>query len=71
MRLKKRQERGNSFDPICLSDVESNDEWIIEKVDPCLPKDTSWMDVHECFQVDEGTNTNKRKRGTFFFLKKG
>lgn len=63
MRLKKRQERGESYDPICLSDMESDDEWITEKEDPYLPEDTSWMDVHECFQADEDTNTNRRKRG--------
>ncbi|KAM7489368.1 hypothetical protein LguiB_026852 [Lonicera macranthoides] len=38
--------------------MESDDEWITEKEDPCLPQDNSW---HECFQ-HEGTSS-KRKRG--------
>ncbi|XVE95423.1 hypothetical protein REPUB_Repub02eG0095700 [Reevesia pubescens] len=45
--------------------MESNDEWIIEMEDPCLPQDNSWMDIHECFDNDElriGTS-KKRKRG--------
>ena len=36
--------------------MKSDDEWITELEDPCLPKDNSWMDVHECFQVNEGCN---------------
>ncbi|KAL6340104.1 hypothetical protein AAG906_038939 [Vitis piasezkii] len=41
--------------------MKSDDEWITELEDPCLPKDNSWMDVHECFQVNEGCN-GKRKQ---------
>ena len=44
----------------CLSDMESDDKWIIEKGynmesddEPCLLEDTSWMDIHECFEVNE------------------
>ena len=62
MRLQKRKEREETFDPICLSDMESDDEWITEKEDACLPEDISWMDVHECFKEDEGVSGNKRKR---------
>nr|KAJ0227509.1 hypothetical protein LSAT_V11C100007330 [Lactuca sativa] len=32
-RLQKRKERGETYDPICLSDMESDDEWITEKED--------------------------------------
>lgn len=67
MRLQKRQERGDSYNPICLSDMESDDERISEKEDACLPKDASWKGVHECFQANKGTSTNKRKKGTIFF----
>ena len=49
----KREENGDSYDPICLSDMESDDEWITEKEEPCLPEDTSWIDIHECFEVNE------------------
>ncbi|KAJ9547525.1 hypothetical protein OSB04_020068 [Centaurea solstitialis] len=63
MRLQKRKERGETYDPICLSDMESDDEWITEKEDACLPEDISWMDVHECFKEDEGVSGSKRKRG--------
>lgn len=62
-RLQKRKDRGETYDPICLSDMESDDEWITEKEDACLPEDISWMDVHECFKEDEGSSSHKRKRG--------
>lgn len=63
MRLKSREEKGDTYDPICLSDIESDDEWITEVEDPCLPVDTSWMDVHESFTLEEGAPIKKRKRG--------
>ncbi|KAL4561073.1 hypothetical protein LXL04_033235 [Taraxacum kok-saghyz] len=63
MRLEKRRERGETYDPICLSDMDSDDEWITEKEDACLLEDNSWMDVHECFRENEGTSRSKRKRG--------
>ncbi|XP_050259839.1 uncharacterized protein LOC126704890 [Quercus robur] len=43
--------------------MESDDEWITEKEEPCLPEDTSWMDIHECFEVNEEGCSRKRKRG--------
>lgn len=46
LRQEKRQERGETYDPICLSDLDSDDEWITEREDPCLPGDHSWMDGH-------------------------
>lgn len=66
MRLQKRKDRGETYDPISLSDMESDDEWITEKEDPCLPEDVSWLDVHECFKEDEGTIASKRKRGMMY-----
>ena len=45
--------------------MKSDEEWITELEDRCLPKDNSWMDVHECFQVNEGCN-GKRKQGIFY-----
>ena len=66
MRHQKRKERRETYDPICLSDKESDDEWITEKEDAYLPEDISWMDVHECFKEDEGFSGNKRKRGKLY-----
>ncbi|GFZ10855.1 ATP/GTP-binding protein family [Actinidia rufa] len=63
LRQEKRQERGETYDPICLSDLDSDDEWITEREHSCLPEDHSWMDIHECFQENEGTSGTKRKRG--------
>ena len=52
------------YDPIRLSDLESDDEWITEREDALLSVDDySWMDVQECFTFDEGPSRNKRKRG--------
>ncbi|XP_057432600.1 uncharacterized protein LOC130725380 [Lotus japonicus] len=65
MRQKTREEKGDNYDPICLSDIESDDEWITEKETPCLPGpgDDSWMDIHESFTLEEGAPSKKRKRG--------
>ncbi|XP_031258298.1 uncharacterized protein LOC116116350 [Pistacia vera] len=62
MGQKLREEKGEAYDPICLLDIESNDEWIMEKEDPCLTDDNSWMDVQECFNIDEGAPNDKRAR---------
>ncbi|KAI3848040.1 hypothetical protein MKW92_026332 [Papaver armeniacum] len=60
----KRNEQGDSYDPICLSDMESDDEWITEKDGASLQPDPTWMDVHDCFQITEAeANKKKRKRG--------
>ena len=40
-RHRKRIEEGDVYDPISLSNMESNDEWITEKEDPTLPEDTA------------------------------
>ncbi|KAG5549646.1 hypothetical protein RHGRI_014825 [Rhododendron griersonianum] len=62
LRQEKRQKMGDTYDPICLSDMESDDEWITEKEGPVLPVDHSLMDIEECFK-DDGTVGKKRKRG--------
>ncbi|KAJ0086542.1 hypothetical protein Patl1_08737 [Pistacia atlantica] len=67
MRQKLREEKGEAYDPICLLDIESDDKWIMEKEDPCLPDDNSWMDVQECFNIDEGAPSNKRAIGISYF----
>ena len=63
MRQKEREQKGDNYDPICLSDLESDDEWIAETEDHVLdPTDISWMDMHKVFEEGEGS-TGKRKRG--------
>ncbi|WOK92884.1 hypothetical protein Cni_G01576 [Canna indica] len=49
--------------------MESDDEWITEREEPCLHDlelqgDKSWMDVQECFNIEEGAPNRKRKRGS-------
>ncbi|KAJ1404578.1 hypothetical protein SESBI_26454 [Sesbania bispinosa] len=63
MRQKSIEEKSDTYDPICLSDIELNDEWITKKEDPCLLVDGTWMDIHESFTFEEGAPTKKRKRG--------
>ncbi|KAJ0038065.1 hypothetical protein Pint_23644 [Pistacia integerrima] len=46
---------------------KSDDEWIMGKEDPCLPDDNSWVDVQECFNIDEGAPSNKRAKGISYF----
>ena len=68
-RQKIKEEKRETYDPICLSDMESDDEWITEREEPCLSDleleegDKSWMDVQECFNIEEGAPNRKRKRG--------
>ncbi|XP_061358686.1 uncharacterized protein LOC133302887 [Gastrolobium bilobum] len=51
---KQREEKGDTYDPICLSDLDSDEEWITEQEEPCLMDEESWKDVHECFNANEG-----------------
>ncbi|RWR88638.1 hypothetical protein CKAN_01766500 [Cinnamomum micranthum f. kanehirae] len=62
---QNKRERDQALDPICLSDMESDDEWITEKEDPVLDNDMSWMDLGECFvnTSNEGTSRQDRRRG--------
>lgn len=67
LQLEKRYEKRLEtigVDPICLSDMESDDEWITEKEDPALPLDNSWLDMNECFasEVGESSKTSSRKK---------
>lgn len=39
--------RKKNLDPIMLDECDSDDEWIVEKEDPILPKDSSWLDDPE------------------------
>lgn len=63
MRQKIREDKGDTCDPICWSDIESNDEWITEKEERWLLIDASWMDINECFTFEEGAPSKKRKGG--------
>ena len=63
MRQKVREEKGDTYDPICLSDMESDDDWVTKKEDPCLPNYASWMDIHESFTLEEGAPSHKKRRG--------
>jgi hypothetical protein len=63
MRQKSREEKGDTYDPICLSDMDSDDEWITEKEDACLSEDTTWMDLDACFELEQGTSGTKKKKG--------
>ena len=48
--------------------MESDDEWITERDDSCLPPDNTWMDMNKCFEVNEGKNSRKRNKGIFYKL---
>lgn len=41
MRQLKRQDQGDTYNPICLSDNDCDDKWIPEQEDPRLPQDYS------------------------------
>ena len=46
LRQAKKEERRETYDPIYLSDMESDDKWINKIEDPFLPQDISWMDMN-------------------------
>lgn len=46
---QRKREKDNSLDPICLSYMNFDDEWIAKKEDPLFENDTSWLDLGECF----------------------
>jgi hypothetical protein len=73
MKLKERDIRRKTVeDPLCLENIDSDDEWIIEKEDPVLPQDAledSWLDP--AFNLDDiyvtpfdtsPSSTKKRKK---------
>jgi len=62
MRQKVIEKKNDTYDHICLYDIELHDEWITEKEDSCLPNDFSWMNIHESFTLEEGAPSKKRKR---------
>ncbi|XP_077243141.1 uncharacterized protein LOC143883709 [Tasmannia lanceolata] len=62
MRNLKRQQRGETYDPICLSDMESDDEWITEENPTSLSEDFSWLDIQQCFNVEEGNPKLRKMR---------
>jgi len=59
IRPKSREEKEKTYDHICLSDIELDDEWITKTKNHCFPIDSSWMDVHECFDVKKGATSKK------------
>ncbi|RDX60943.1 hypothetical protein CR513_60875, partial [Mucuna pruriens] len=61
MRQKSREDKGDTYDLICLFDIKSNDEWITKKENPCLLIDALWMDVHECFDIDEEASSKEER----------
>jgi hAT family C-terminal dimerisation region len=67
-RQREREKQGDHYDPISLSDMESDDEWITEKEAPTLANeasDFSWMEISDCLREDEGGSGSckKKKRG--------
>lgn len=52
-RQRMREEMGDTYDPICLLDIESDDECVTEKEEPRLPINASWMYINECFTFEE------------------
>lgn len=40
------------IDPILVDEVDSDDEWIIEREYPLLPEELMWIDEENLFDVD-------------------
>ena len=42
--------------------MESIDKWITKREDAVLLEDITWMNVSECFDIEEEESSKKRKR---------
>ena len=52
-RLRERSlQRKQNVDPILVEEIDSDDEWIVEKEDPLFPLDLFWLQDNELFSVD-------------------
>ena len=53
IRLRERSLlRKQNVDPILVEEIDSDDEWIVEKEDPLFPLDLFWLQDNELFSVD-------------------
>lgn len=59
---------GGAYNPIGLSDFQSNDEWITEKDDHWLLENKFMDGCTKRFTFDEGALTSKTKGGTFYYI---
>ncbi|RVW70587.1 hypothetical protein CK203_060636 [Vitis vinifera] len=48
-----------NVDPILVEEIDSDDEWIVEKEDLLLPHDAIWLEDDELFNVDGSGSRNK------------
>lgn len=60
LRQKMRDEKGDTYDLLCMGDVEFNDGWITKTEDSCPPTDISWKDIHEHFEGQASGQKKKR-----------
>ena len=52
-RLRERSlQKKQNVDPILVDEMDSDDEWIVEKEDPLLLLDLFWLEDNELFNVD-------------------
>ena len=58
-----KKDKCETYDPISLSNMESDDEWITKREDAVLPEDITCMNVSDFFDIEEGESSWKRKRG--------
>lgn len=54
---------GRYCDLICLSNLDSDNEWIAKHENSTLPMDNSWMDIHKVFAAENGSPKKWNKRG--------
>jgi len=82
-RQKEREMKGDHYNSIELSDMDSDDEWITEKetlvlqdesdIEAPIPfilvaQDYLWKDLSECFMEEDVGTSKKRKQGIALFL---
>ncbi|XP_058069760.1 uncharacterized protein LOC131218899 [Magnolia sinica] len=65
-RFQSRKEKPGFFDPICLDELDADNEWLVETEDPVFAgEDLTWAQVEDAAYGStpgEGSSTTRRRR---------
>ncbi|XP_058082029.1 RNA-directed DNA methylation 4-like isoform X2 [Magnolia sinica] len=65
-RFQSRKEKPGFFDPICLDELDADNEWLVETEDPVFAReDLTWAQVEDAAYGStpgEGSSTTRRRR---------
>ena len=67
---KQSLQRKQNVDLILVDEIDSNDEWIVEKKDPLLPLNFCWLEDNGLFNIDAIRIVSSQDQGTQASLNK-